>query len=750
MRTVSTAAKPYQEDSLKLYLITGNIHTDQRGTVVIGTVFEKSEQILFRPYLLIITNLNLQVFLMVTAPSQGRVRFIAACSYSTNICKDIMKAQVHVSRLPLLSYRTSYLKRRSAKVKELQERLSLDNLIFYTKNDRVPSMSKSSCIKNKEVEVEEHHRNLLLSKNKKHMSFECNNIKLAIRNAKTEVVCAMCKQCLITTNNDVCVLKYVNDMNSHGKKQKPEVKKPKKVGSKERLASPTPSEPSITHRWSPTGRTFDCNGKIINSRVSKGQSNCDNACTSNPQEPSSKRFPNPTSFLVRFRNDHVAVILGFGDLQWGNILITRVYFIEGLGHNLFSVGQFCGSNLEVTFRRNTYFVRNLKGGDLLKGNRTTNLYTIILNEMASASPTCLMARATSTKSWLWHQRLSHLNFDTINDLAKNDLVTGLSKFKYHKEHLCFSCKQGKSKRASHPPKPVPNSKQRLHLLHMDLCCPMRVESINRKRVGISHQASSVRTPQQNGVVKQRNCTLVEAARTILIFSPAPLLLWAEAIATACYTQNRSIIHRQFGKTPYELITGRKLDISFLHVIGALCYPKNDCEDIRKLSAKGDIGFFIGYSTNSCAYRVYNRRTKKIIETMNVTFDELLTMAFEQSSSKTRLQTMYDDYLGGQPSAAPRTTTAAQTPQDVDELESQQQHVQQQVNQDPLPPELVADNVSNAMLDGNTFVNPFAPPSTNGDMWMYAFVSTMEPSKVKEAMKDHAWINSMQEELLHFK
>ncbi|GJW62048.1 integrase, catalytic region, zinc finger, CCHC-type containing protein [Tanacetum coccineum] len=294
--------------------------------------------------------------------------------------------------------------------------------------------------------------------------------------------------------------------------------------------------------------------------------------------------------------------------------------------------------------------------------------------MATISPICLMAHATSTKSWLWHQRLSHLNFNTINDLARHDLVTGLPKFKYHKEHLCPSCEQGKSKRASYPPKPVPNSKQRLHLPHMDLRGPMRVESINGKR----------------------NRTLVEAARTMLIFSHTLLFLWDEAIATACYTQNRSIIHRRFGKTPYELINSRKPDISFLHVFGDLYYPKNDREDIGKLGAKGDIGFFIGYSTNSRAYRVYNRRTKKIMETMNVTFDELSAMAFEQSSSKHGLQSMtsgqissgldltyapsiittqqpikceldllfeamYDDYIGGQPLTAPRTIPAAQAP-----------------------------------------------------------------------------------------
>ncbi|GJX66991.1 retrovirus-related pol polyprotein from transposon TNT 1-94 [Tanacetum coccineum] len=184
---------------------------------------------------------------------------------------------------------------------------------------------------------------------------------------------------------------------------------------------------------------------------------------------------------VRFGNDHVVTILGYGDLQWGYILITRVYFVEGLGHHLFLVGQFCDLDLEVAFRRNTRFVRNLEGVDLLKGNRSTNLYTINLHEMTSASHICLISRATSTKSWLWHQRLSHLNFDTINDLAKNDLVTSLPKLKYHKEHLCPSCEQGKSKKSPRPPKPVPNSKQRLHLLHMDLCGPMRVESINGKR-----------------------------------------------------------------------------------------------------------------------------------------------------------------------------------------------------------------------------------------------------------------------------
>ncbi|GJT93801.1 hypothetical protein Tco_1082646 [Tanacetum coccineum] len=266
------------------------------------------------------------------------------------------------------------------------------------KNDMVPSTFKSSCSKNKEVEVEEHPRNLLLSKNKKHMSSECNNIKLAIQNDKSKVVCAMYKQCLITANHDV---NYVNEMNSHGK----------------------------------------------------------------------------------------------------------------------------------------------------------------------------------------------------------------------------------SKRASHPPKPVPNSKQRLHLLYMDLSGLMRIASINRKR---------------------------------------------------------------------------KPDISFLHVFAALCYPTNDREDIGKLSAKGDIDFFIGYSTGSCAYRIGGQPS--------ATPRTILATRAPQVLQTPTTYTSIADTTPTPTNSSSQATNFPNTSHDVDELETQQQHVQQQNNQAPLKPEIVADNVPNAMLDGNTFVNPFATPS----------------------------------------
>nr|GFA61120.1 retrovirus-related Pol polyprotein from transposon TNT 1-94 [Tanacetum cinerariifolium] len=146
---------------------------------------------------------------------------------------------------------------------------------------------------------------------------------------------------------------------------------------------------------------------------------------------------------------------------------------------------------------------------------------------------------------------------------------------------------------------------------------------------ISHQTFVARTPQKNGVVERRSQNLVEAARTMLIFSKAPLFLWAEAINTACYTQNRSLISLRYNKTSYELMQDNKPDLSFFHVFGALCYPTNDNDDMGKLDAKADIGIFVGYAPTKKAFKIYNKRTWKIIETIHVTFDELTAMDFEQ-------------------------------------------------------------------------------------------------------------------------
>nr|GEU62275.1 retrovirus-related Pol polyprotein from transposon TNT 1-94 [Tanacetum cinerariifolium] len=332
-------------------------------------------------------------------------------------------------------------------------------------------------------------------------------------------------------------------------------------------------------------------------------------------------FVNKFLGTVKFSNDHMEKIMGYGNYQIRNVTILRVYFVEGIGHNLFFVGQLCDSDLEVAFRQHICFICNLEGVALLTGYRGNNLYTLSFRDMMASSPICLLSKASKTKSWLWHRRLSYLNFGAINHLARQGLVQGLPKLKFKKDHLCSACAMGKSNKKYHKPKSKDTNQEKHYLLHMDLCGPIRVESVNEKKyilfivddysrftlvkclrskdkaldfiikflkmihVGISHETFVARSPKQNGVVKRRNRTLIEAARTMLIFAKGSLFLWAEAVATACYTQNRSIVRLRHGKTPYEILHDKLPDLSFFHVFGALCYPTNDSKNLESYNRR---------------------------------------------------------------------------------------------------------------------------------------------------------------------
>nr|GEU34676.1 ribonuclease H-like domain-containing protein [Tanacetum cinerariifolium] len=289
--------------------------------------------------------------------------------------------------------------------------------------------------------------------------------------------------------------------------------------------------------------------------------------------------------------------MGYGDYVIGDSVISRVYYVEGLGHNLFSIGQLCDSSLEVAFKKHSCYVCDTDGVELIKGSRGSNLYTISVEDMMKSSPICLLSKASKTKSWLWHRHLNHLKFGTINDLARKDLVRGLPRLKFENDHLCFACQLGKSKKHTHLPKAENTNLQVLNTLHMDLCRPMRVQTINGKKyilvivddytrfTWVKFLRSKDETPE----------TLVEAAKTMLIFSKAPMFLWVEDVATACYTKSRCLIHTRHIKTPYELVYNKKHDLTFLHVFGALCYPTNDSEDLGKLQPTTDIGIFVGYA-----------------------------------------------------------------------------------------------------------------------------------------------------------
>nr|GEY78618.1 integrase, catalytic region, zinc finger, CCHC-type, peptidase aspartic, catalytic [Tanacetum cinerariifolium] len=253
----------------------------------------------------------------------------------------------------------------------------------------------------------------------------------------------------------------------------------------------------------------------------------------------SKRKTNkslPKTFLgtVRFGNNDFMVIAGYRDVVIGSMTIKKVYYVN----------------------------------DLLTGDRSSNLYTIALNEITSNSLSCLLAKASSSQSWLWHQRLSHLNFTTINNLVKNNLVRGLPKMKFKKNHLCFACEQGKIQQKHHKSKTAFASDKPLYLLHMVLCGFMRVKSINGKRYVLVVVDDYSRENQTSSSFMYSDVDV--------IFSMIMMML-------------------------------------------------------EKLKAKRDIGVSVGYSKESDALRIYNKRTCKIHESVNVNFDEIPEMASKQFS-----------------------------------------------------------------------------------------------------------------------
>nr|GEY09103.1 hypothetical protein [Tanacetum cinerariifolium] len=423
-------------------------------------------------------------------------------------------------------------------------------------------------------------------------------------NVNSNLKCATCNGCLFFDNHDSCVLEFINYVNARVKSKSS--KKPANI----KFWKPAGNVfMTIGHKWRPTGRTFTLVGNYLDSRCSKHMTG---------DRYQLIIFVHKFLVTVKFGNDHVAKIMGYGDYKIGNVTILKVYFVEGLGHNLFSVGQFCDSDLEVAFRQHTCFIRNLDGVYLLTGSQGNSFYTLSIRDMMASSPICLLSKASKTKSWLWHRRLSHLNFNAINHLARQGLVQGLLKLKFEKDHLCSACAMGK--------KSV-NGKKYILVTVDDYSRFAWVKCLRSKDeapyfiikflkmiqvrlkvpVGISHETLISCSPQQNGVVERCNHTLIEAARTMLIYAQALLFLWAEAVATACYTQNRSITQLHHGKTPYELLHNKLPDLSFLHVFGALCYLTNDSENLGKLQPNADIGIFIAYAPTKKAFWIYNRR-----------------------------------------------------------------------------------------------------------------------------------------------
>nr|GEU44862.1 hypothetical protein [Tanacetum cinerariifolium] len=311
------------------------------------------------------------------------------------------------------------------------------------KNDRI-SLTPSSNMKNK---VEDHPRRVKSKSNKKNHVKDpiCDaNVKHTLLNVNCELICEKCKQCMFDANHDVCFLDFMNDVNVRSKS------KSAKKSQQHNIWNPTGKVfTKVEYKWKPTGRLFT----LIEPNHSWGF-NATNV-------PSSSSLVNDR--LFRLFSDN-----GYGDYQLGNIIVSSIYYVEGLVYNLFYVRHFCDANLEVAFQKNTFFIRNLDGVDLLLGSRDTNLYTISFDDLLKTYPICLLSKASKTKSCLWHLWLSHLNSGTLNKLAKDGLARGIPKLKFKKDHLCSACALGKSMKSSHQPKAEDTNQEKLYLLHMDL------------------------------------------------------------------------------------------------------------------------------------------------------------------------------------------------------------------------------------------------------------------------------------------
>nr|GEY94391.1 retrovirus-related Pol polyprotein from transposon TNT 1-94 [Tanacetum cinerariifolium] len=718
-------------------------------------------------------------------------------------------------------------------------------------------LQNNSQVKAKKTQVEVHPRIPSVS-NKMKSVIACKD-SLNSRTLNANAICATCNKCLVDSNHFACVTEILNDV--HARTKKPNV-------------------------------------VPISSRKPKICAN---------------------SWLWRFGSR--------------NVTINRIYYVEGLNHNHFSVGQFCDADLEVALRKSTCFVRDLQGNDLLVGNRGSDLYITSLQESTSTTLLCLMAKTTPTQAWLWHRRLSHLNFDYINLLSKKDIVIGLPKLKYVKDQLFLSCELSKAKRSSFKSKIVqlilfivdfgctkhmtgnlkllcnfvekflgtvrfgndqfapilgygdlvqgnvafmkstcfvrdlqgndlltgnrgsdlytisfqestsstplylmakatptqackkkliqikafPSSKGRLNLLHMDLCGPMRVASINGKKYilvivdddsrytwtlylrskdetpkvlkdfltmiqrNLQALVITVRpteTPEQNGVVERQNRTLVEAARTMLSASLLPLFFWAEAIATACYTQNRSIIILTHGKTPYHIINDRKPSIKHLYIFGCISYITRDGENFDKMKKRGISAFWWDTLLKVSETSIANNTLGFVPQRQKASdYDnpdpipqrqDVYSSADADVPSQQELDMLfgplYDKFsnAGLNPSTNIQSTSAPSTHTNVNAEKNNNNQTKEgeHIPHDEFTNLFCASTQEVAESSSHNIEqvrgNPSRPVQTRRQLatdlkiCMYALtMSTAEPKNIKEAMADSAWIEAMQDELHQF-
>ncbi|GJV73135.1 putative ribonuclease H-like domain-containing protein [Tanacetum coccineum] len=578
--------------------------------------------------------------------------------------------------------------------------------------------------------------------------------------------------------------------------------------------------------WRPTGNVIDHTSKGSGSYMFKRFDYVDlqgrlNGC--------SKHMTGNKSFLTDYQEVDGGFVAFAGSPKGGKIIgkgktrtekldFEYVYFVKELKFNIFSVSQMCDKKNSVLFTETECLVLSPdfklldESQVLLKVPRHNNMYSFDLkNVVPSGGLTCLFAKATIDESNLWHRRLGHINFKTMNKLVRGNLVRGLPSKLFENDHTCVACQKGKQHKASCKTKLVSSISQPLQMLHIDLFRPTSVRSINHKTYCL------VVTDDYSRFAERKNRTLIEAPRTMLVDSLLPTTFWAKVVNTACYVQNRVLVTKPHYKTPYELLHGRPPSISFMRLFGCPVIILNTLDHLGKFDGKADEGFFIGYIINRKAFRVFNTITKKVEENLHITilenkpnvagsgpdwlFDiDLLTnsMNYEPVTAGNQtnknagikdnvdavptqqyilLPLLYDspqslkDAVANDAGKKTNEEPGAYDDEDVG-VEADLNNLETTMNVSPIPTTRIHKDHPKDQIIGDinsaTQTRRMIKITEEHAMVSYIkrqrrtnhkdyqnclfayFLSQIEPKKVIQALTDPSWIEAMQEELLQFK
>nr|GEY86998.1 retrovirus-related Pol polyprotein from transposon TNT 1-94 [Tanacetum cinerariifolium] len=450
------------------------------------------------------------------------------------------------------------------------------------------------------------------------------------------------------------------------------------------------------------------------------------------------------------------------------VTIKRVYYVEGLNHNLFSVGQFYDADLEVAFRKSTCFIRDLKGNGLFTGSRGTDLYSITLQRTNSPNLICLMAKATLSQAWLWHRRLSHLNFDTINLLSKNDIVVGLPKLKFVKDHLCSSCELGKAKRKSFHTKLTPRvipttSVSRLQLKSNPVGDRVLRSNSRGKKLEVEEHRRNVKLPKNKMFVTACNDSL--NAKTLNVKSVSAICDNRTEFKNSemnQFCQMKGIkIEFSVARTPQQNGVAERKNKTLIEAARTMLADSLDGENLDKMKEKGDECIFMGYSTQMALEHDSlspgpQRQANVPQADMRVTtlneLDLLFSLMFDElpngSSkvvSKSFVKMIKLQMMSLSTSFLPRSKTMGRL-RHVDSSNMQtfyQRYPSEHRWTKDHPLEQVIGNPLQSVRTRRQL-------ESNAEMCMFTLtMSRTESKNIKEAMADSAWIKSMQEELHQF-